>query len=115
MAMQQKRRVRTLRDRLSHLNFAQACKLLGPDGKKLLRSSAKLLQLVDVGRDVYLRGDLFLLDQPGVQAGRSAPGQKRVNDIENIIGKRGHAWFMIPDKDLGLRVEDDFRPFLALL
>ena len=37
MATQEKRRVRTLRDRLSHLNFPQAGKLLGPHAKRLMR------------------------------------------------------------------------------
>ena len=36
MATKQKRRVRTLRDRLSHLSYAQACKLLGPEAKQLI-------------------------------------------------------------------------------
>jgi len=67
MAVQERRRVRTLRDRLSHLNYAQACKLLGPDAKKLLRRGDKLLQDVEIDRDVYCRGDLFRLTLP--QAG----------------------------------------------
>src|SRR4030067_2874438 len=58
---QQKRRVRTLRDRLAHLNYLQACKLLGPDAKRLMRSSGKYLERVDMDRDVYLRGGLFRL------------------------------------------------------
>ncbi|MHB8973418.1 MAG: DEAD/DEAH box helicase [Pirellulaceae bacterium] len=64
MATEQKRRVRTLRDRLSHLNPPQADKLLGPDGKRLIRSGAKHLQHVEIDRDVYLRGDLFRLTLP---------------------------------------------------
>ena len=68
MAAQQKVRIRTLRDRLSHLNHPQACKLLGPNAKKLLRCSAGLLQHVEMDRDIYLRGDLFRLTLP--RAGR---------------------------------------------
>ena len=64
MATEQKRRVRTLRDRLSHLNFPQAGKLLGPEAKRLMRSGEKHLQHVDIDRDVYLRGDLFRLTLP---------------------------------------------------
>ena len=64
MATEQKRRVRTLRDRLSHLNFPQAGKLLGPDAKRLMRSGEKHLQHVEIDRDVYLRGDLFRLTLP---------------------------------------------------
>jgi hypothetical protein len=68
MATQEKRRVRTLRDRLSHLNYPQACKLLGPHAKRLMRRSEKLLQHVKIDRDVYLRGDLFRLTLPRVGA-----------------------------------------------
>lgn len=60
-----KRRVRTLRDRLAHLHYAQACKLLGPHAKALMRASGEWLEDVDVERDVYLRGDLFRLNLPG--------------------------------------------------
>lgn len=64
MATGKKRRVRTLRDRLSHLNYTQACKLLGPQATRLMRRSGKLLQHVEFDRDVYLRGDLFRLTLP---------------------------------------------------
>ena len=64
MAAQPKVRIRTLRDRLSHLNHPQACKLLGPNAKKLLRCGAGLLQHVEMDRDIYLRGDLFRLTLP---------------------------------------------------
>ena len=33
--------MRTLKDRLSHLSFAQACKLLGPQGKALILEGGK--------------------------------------------------------------------------
>ncbi len=61
MAVAQKRRLRTLRDRLSHLSYAQACKLLGTNGKAMLRQGGRWLDNVDLDRDVYLRGDLFRL------------------------------------------------------
>ena len=64
MATKQKRRVRTLRDRLSHLSYVQACKLLGPNAKQLMRSGGKYLDPVELDRDVYLRGDLFRLILP---------------------------------------------------
>ncbi|MHB0956200.1 MAG: DEAD/DEAH box helicase [Pirellulaceae bacterium] len=64
MAAERKRRVRTLRDRLSHLNYAQACKLLGADAKRLMRPAEKYIQHVEIDRDVYLRGDLFRLTLP---------------------------------------------------
>ncbi len=67
-ATSSKRRIRTLRDRLAHLSFERACKLLGPTGKKLMRTSGKLLGDVDLDRDVYLRGDLFRMTLRDVHA-----------------------------------------------
>lgn len=64
MATKTKRRTRTLRDRLSHLNYNQASKLLGPQGKQMMRSSGKYLDEVDLDRHIYLRGDLFRLNLP---------------------------------------------------
>ena len=61
----------TLRDRLSRLTYPQACKLLGPDGAQLIRRGATY-QDIDIGRDVYLRGDLFRLRLPGAVDGRDA-------------------------------------------
>lgn len=54
----------TLSDRLSRLNYQQACKLLGPEGKQLIAAGQKY-DCIDVDRDVYLRGDLFRLRLPG--------------------------------------------------
>ncbi|MBM4091827.1 MAG: DEAD/DEAH box helicase [Planctomycetes bacterium] len=72
MATQEKRRVRTLRDRLSHLNLQQVHKLLGPSATQLMRRSQKLLQHVAIDRDVYFRGDLFRLTLPrAVASGQS--------------------------------------------
>ena len=46
-----------LKDKLSHLNFRQACKLLGPEGEKLIREGGKydidLTEQVTVGRDLF--------------------------------------------------------------
>ncbi len=84
MAVAQKNRIRTLRDRLSHLSYAQACKLLGPNGKALLRGGGRHLQNVDLDRDVYLRGDLFRLilpsdrpEQPPVRVTITQKGDRR--------------------------------------
>ncbi len=71
MAVAAEKRVRTLRDRLSHLSYAQACKLLGVDGKKLLRSGGRYQDNIDLDRDVYLRGDLFRLILQPLQANAS--------------------------------------------
>ena len=46
-----------LKDKLSHLSFRQACKLLGPEGEKLIRWGGKydidLTEQVTVGRDLF--------------------------------------------------------------
>ncbi len=47
----------TLRDRLSRLNFTQACKLLGPEGKRLIQLGGKWE--IDIAEQVYFQGDLF--------------------------------------------------------
>ncbi len=54
----------TLKDRLSRLSYTQACKLLGPEGKRLLQRGS-LHHPDHLERDVYLRGDLFRLSFPG--------------------------------------------------
>lgn len=64
MATRTTRPVRTLRDRLAHLTYQQACKLLGKDAKQLLRTGTKLLQDVELDRDVYFRGDVFRITLP---------------------------------------------------
>lgn len=47
----------TLKDRLSRLNFTQACKLLGENGQQLIRHGGKCE--IDLQEQVYLDGDLF--------------------------------------------------------
>ena len=47
----------TLRDKLSRLNFTQACKLLGPEGAHLIRQGGKYE--IDIAEQIYLRGDLY--------------------------------------------------------
>ena len=49
----------TLRDRLSRLTFEQACKLLGPEGKRLINEGGK--REIALEGDVYLGDDLFRL------------------------------------------------------
>jgi superfamily II DNA or RNA helicase len=52
----------SLRDRLSRLTFEQACKLLGPDGKKLIQQSGHWE--IKLEEDIYLGDDLFRLKFP---------------------------------------------------
>ncbi|WP_425617270.1 DEAD/DEAH box helicase [Anatilimnocola sp. NA78] len=47
----------TFRDRLSQLNFLDACKLLGPEGKKLIQQGGKWD--INPEQQVYLGNDLF--------------------------------------------------------
>ena len=47
----------TLKDRLSRLNFTQACKLLGPEGRQLIQHGGKWE--INLEEQVYLQGDLF--------------------------------------------------------
>ncbi len=54
----------SLRDRLSRLTFLEACKLLGPDGGKLIRQNANAWQF-KLPDDVYVGSDLFRLRFPG--------------------------------------------------
>lgn len=49
-----------LKDKLSHLTYRQACKLLGPEGEQLIRTGGKCE--VDIGEQVALRTDLFSLN-----------------------------------------------------
>lgn len=58
-----KRRARlTFRDRLSHLNFDQASKLLGKNGRKLIQTSS--WREINIAEDVYLGGDLLRVKFP---------------------------------------------------
>jgi hypothetical protein len=54
----------TLKDRLSRLTFYQACKLLGPDGNKLIMQGGKF-DIPSVEENVYLGDDLFRLSVDG--------------------------------------------------
>ncbi len=51
-------------DRLSHLNHAQACKLLGPWGRELIQRGGA--RDIDLKEDVYLGGDLLRLKCHGL-------------------------------------------------
>ncbi|MCC7474724.1 MAG: DEAD/DEAH box helicase [Pirellulales bacterium] len=52
----------TLKDRLSRLTFAQACKLLGAEGRQIIRRGGKFE--IDLNDQVYLEGDLFRVRFP---------------------------------------------------
>jgi len=50
-----------LKDKLSHLSYRQACKLLGPQGGELIRQGGKYDD-INLDDQVVLRGDLFQLN-----------------------------------------------------
>jgi hypothetical protein len=54
----------SLKDRLSRLSFLDACKLLGPQGKKLIQQSANDWEF-KIDEHVFLGEDLFRLRIPG--------------------------------------------------
>ena len=49
-----------LKDSLAHITFQEACKLLGPEGDRLIRAGGKYH--VDMSEHIVLKGDLFRLD-----------------------------------------------------
>jgi superfamily II DNA or RNA helicase len=53
----------SLHDRLSRLDFLQACKLLGENGKKLLQTGSRYE--IDIDEQVSWSGETFCLQQPG--------------------------------------------------
>lgn len=60
---------RCLRDRLSRLEYKQACKLLGENGKELINRGAQY-DNIDLKRDVYMRGNVFRLVLRQAEEGR---------------------------------------------
>jgi len=58
------RRKLTLKDRLSRLSFTQACKLLGPEGNRLIIQGGKF-DIPSIEESVYLDDDLFRLSVDG--------------------------------------------------
>ncbi len=51
-----------LKDKLSHLTYRQACKLLGPEGSQLIRAGGKYE--IDITEQVVLKNDLFRVSLP---------------------------------------------------
>ncbi len=49
-----------LKDKLSHLTYRQACKLLGTNGEKLIRLGGKYE--IDISEQVILKKDIFQLN-----------------------------------------------------
>lgn len=72
----------SFRDRISRLTYHQACKLLGDEGPKLLRSGAKWP--IDPERDVYVGGDLYRVRVSDEQA----PGGAAVVLLTQMAGRK---------------------------
>jgi SNF2-related domain/Helicase conserved C-terminal domain len=58
----------TLKDRLSRLTFLDACKLIGPEGKKLIQQNGNTWD-IKLAEHVHLGDDLFRLRIPGELVG----------------------------------------------
>jgi len=65
----------TLKDRLSRLTFQQACRILGPEGVKLIHQGGKYD--IAIEEQVYLEGDLFRLRLPDATVTITLMAQKR--------------------------------------
>jgi superfamily II DNA or RNA helicase len=67
--------MRTLKDRLSHLSFTQACKLLGPQGKALVMAGGKFD--INLSEQVTLKNDRFRLTLDNVTVDISLNAAKK--------------------------------------
>ena len=95
-----------LKDKLSHLSFTRACKLLGPHGKTHLTQGGRWE--IDIDEQVVLKKDLFHLDlgEAGVTM-RLDPAKNRRIDISCSICPgpcvhQGAALSLILEEKLGL-------------
>jgi len=90
----------TLKDRLSRLTYAQACKLLGPDGNKLIMQGGKF-PIASIEDNVYLGNDLFRLSVDGavVTITLMAQARKRLhyncNKCQRLCAHVGAAFALI--------------------
>lgn len=66
-----------LKDKLSHLTFRQACKLLGPLGDQLIMSGGKYD--IDIYEQVVLQRDLFQLNLGEARVSRFAWTLQRIS------------------------------------
>jgi len=74
----------SFKDRLSRLTYHQACKLLGDDGAKLLRSASGAW-IIEPEADVYLGGDLFRVRLTGA----GSPAGYATVVITQMTGRKG--------------------------
>jgi hypothetical protein len=95
-----------LKDKLSHLTFRQACKLLGPNGGQLIRSGGKYD--IDIYEQVVLKNDLFQLnlDEASVSIRLDSARDQRFNiqcsQCSNFCEHMGAAFSLILEEKLSL-------------
>jgi ERCC4-related helicase len=95
-----------LKDKLSHLTFRQACKLLGPNGGQLIRSGGKYD--IDIYEQVVLKKDLFQLnlDEASVSIRLDSVKDQRFNiqcsQCSNFCEHMGAAFSLILEEKLSL-------------
>jgi len=78
----------SLKDRLSHLDYNRAVRLLGPEAKQLIRRGG-LFRDIDFTSDVRLTGDRFQLTLPGAGPNR----EDAIATIEHAPDAKGHLRF----------------------
>ena len=95
-----------LKDKLSHLTFRQACKLLGPQGDRLIRSGGKYD--IDIYEQVVLQRDLFQLNLGEARVSirlDSAKDQRfdiQCSQCSNFCEHMGAAFSLILEEKLSL-------------
>ena len=98
--------MRTLKDRLSHLSFVQASKLLGPEGKALIMEGGKYD--IDLYSQVTLAEDRFCLhlNQATVHISLDPAQPKRLHihcdACETVCEHQGAALSLILEEKMAL-------------
>jgi len=96
----------TLKDRLSHLTYRQACKHLGPNGEKLIIQGGKYD--IDIAGQVFLEKDRCLLDLPEAKVSIRLDPEKprqlksRCNACETVCEHLGAAFSLVLEEKLAL-------------
>ena len=96
----------TLKDKLSHLSYRQACKLLGPQGEALIKAGGKYD--IDIVANVRLTKDLFRLHLDGATVTISLDPMKnkklgfRCSACETACEHLGAAFSLILEEKLSL-------------
>jgi hypothetical protein len=96
----------TLKDKLSHLTYRQACKLLGPNGDQLIRSGGKYD--IDIYEQVVLKKERFQLNLNGASVSiRLDPAKDQRFNIQcsqcsNFCEHMGAAFSLILEEKLSL-------------